>query len=145
MFWVSRFWMWCASWPSQIPRNARSRASSRRWTFGCDSGLGLTMRTHNVRGQLVKSICDANMVHNKFIPPTLNYTRRQRVITFLLFVFLSVGSCEGRPCEGALLPDGCHYRANSLKRLCMCRARTAPFPTIPCTTKPKWPVNTHRQ
>lgn len=23
---------------------------------------GLTMRTHNVRGQLVKSICDANMV-----------------------------------------------------------------------------------
>lgn len=25
---------------------------------------GLTMRTHNVRGQLVKSICDANMVGN---------------------------------------------------------------------------------
>lgn len=23
---------------------------------------GLTMRTHNVRGQLVKSVCDANMV-----------------------------------------------------------------------------------
>ena len=34
---------------------------------------GLTMRTHNVRGQLVKSICDANMVHNEFIPP--NYTQ----------------------------------------------------------------------
>ena len=34
---------------------------------------GLTMRTHNVRGQLVKSICDANMVYNEFIPP--NYTQ----------------------------------------------------------------------
>jgi dachs protein len=25
-------------------------------------GRGLTTRTHNVRGQLVKSVCDANMV-----------------------------------------------------------------------------------
>ena len=27
---------------------------------------GLTMRTHNVRGQLVKSMCDANMVRISF-------------------------------------------------------------------------------
>ena len=26
---------------------------------------GLTSRTHNVRGQLVKSVCDANMVSSK--------------------------------------------------------------------------------
>lgn len=30
---------------------------------------GLTMRTHNVRGQLVKSICDANMVWNCSLDP----------------------------------------------------------------------------
>ena len=30
---------------------------------------GLTMRTHNVRGQLVKSMCDVNMVIIGTLPP----------------------------------------------------------------------------
>ena len=38
---------------------------------------GLTMRTHNVRGQLVKSICDANMVRERLSIPSY----------FLLFPF----------------------------------------------------------
>jgi myosin heavy subunit len=33
---------------------------------------GLTMRTHNVRGQLVKSMCDANMV-GKFPSGSMNH------------------------------------------------------------------------
>ena len=27
---------------------------------------------------------------------------------------------------------------------CSCRARSTPIPTVPFTTRPKWPVNTHR-
>jgi dachs protein len=34
---------------------------------------GLTSRTHNARGQLVKSVCDANMVSCKELTVTVHY------------------------------------------------------------------------
>ena len=34
---------------------------------------GLTSRTHNARGQLVKSVCDANMVNSRFFIQTFIY------------------------------------------------------------------------
>jgi dachs len=42
---------------------------------------GLTMRTHNVRGQLVKSMCDANMVGISF-----RFDAALRPIRTILFI-----------------------------------------------------------
>ena len=50
---------------------------------------GLTSRTHNARGQLVKSVCDANMVLIFYLN-RLNYTIQQRyfIICFCFVFFL---------------------------------------------------------
>lgn len=108
---------------------------------------GLTMRTHNVRGQLVKSICDANMVKRTFL--------------YLLF-FSSFFDCK---LYGGHLYAHTNSREEPETRwpkpfivgrwrpLCgepiassvsACRARSAPIPTIRYTTRPRWQVNTHR-
>ena len=99
---------------------------------------GLTMRTHNVRGQLVKSICDANMVQlypltpNPFFQNSFNNNSlNNRLYVYVLYcviawVLLFVVRAQSSVARDALAKAlYCRTvativrRANSLKRLCM--------------------------
>jgi hypothetical protein len=71
---------------------------------------GLTMRTHNVRGQLVKSICDANMVREHFF----FFLFDCKIIIWRPFVCANtVGRSQGRAGQSPLLPDGGDHCAAS--------------------------------
>ena len=49
---------------------------------------GLTTRTHNVRGQLVKSMCDANMVRRGFFKGRELYQKIPAIVILLVKYFL---------------------------------------------------------
>lgn len=81
---------------------------------------GLTVRTHNVRGQLVKSVCDANMVMT--IHYAMSLGKKKKNLKGSLFGFGIQSSAARDALAKALY---CRTvativrRANSLKRLCM--------------------------
>ena len=84
---------------------------------------GLTSRTHNARGQLVKSVCDANMVCHRFhfIPLPFNPFFISFIISFHSFansngsnhdewLVCAVQHDQGFVGQSSLLPYRCHDR-----------------------------------
>ena len=74
---------------------------------------GLTMRTHNVRGQLVKSICDANMVREHSFSC---YFLLFSIVNYMEVICMHtqiVGRSQRRAGQSPLLSDGGHHCAAS--------------------------------